>query len=195
MGYTGGPLTVHLTPHPTANEPIPEPTATGIDARQWFVIQTKAREEQRVCTRLTEDAFVTFLPQMLVRRRHGSRRWEALEPLFPGYVFTRFQLELPAWSRIHWTPGVRRLLGGDTPVPVSDDVVAYLQVRAGECGYIVPRRALPPGTKVRFTEGPFDMLEAIIDRPVSRRDRVRVLLWLCGNSVSVEVPIDSLEVV
>ncbi len=186
---------MHLTPHPTTHDATPQATVTDIDPAQWFVIQTKAREEHRVCDRLAQDSLVTFLPQMLVRRRHGSRRWQALEPLFPCYVFTRFRLELPAWSRIHWTPGVRRLLGGETPAPVSDEVVTYLQMRTGECGYIVPGRTLPPGTKVRFTEGPFDMLEAIIDRAVSRQDRVRVLLWLCGKSVSVEVPVDSLEVV
>jgi transcriptional antiterminator RfaH len=177
---------VHFTP--------PQAMTTNIDPAQWFVVQTKAREEHRVCARLAADDFVTFLPQMLVRRRHGSRRWQAVEPLFPSYIFTRFRLELPAWSRIHWTPGVRRLLGGDTPVPVSDEVVAYLQVRTGERGYVVPGRTLAAGTKVQFTEGPFDMLEGIIDRPVSRHDRVRVLLWLCGKSVAVEVPVDCLKV-
>ena len=170
-------------------------TATNGDPAQWFVVQTKAREEGGVRKRLAKDDFVTFLPQILVRRRHGSRRWQALEPLFPCYLFTRFRLELPAWSRIQWTPGVRRLLGGETPVPVDEDVVAYLQFRTGEHGYIVPGRTLAPGTRVRFTEGPFDMLEGIIDRAVSRDDRVRVLLRLCGNSVPVEVPIDYLEVV
>lgn len=186
---------MHPTPHPATHDDSLQTANRNTDPAQWFVVQTKAREERRVCERLGGDDFVTFLPQMLVRRRHGSRRWQALEPLFPCYVFTRFRLELPDWSRIHWTPGVRRLLGGDTPVPVSDDVVNYLQVRTGERGYLVPGRTLTPGTKVRFSDGPFDMLEAIIDRPVSRHDRVRVLLWLCGNSVSVEVPVDCLEVV
>ena len=166
-----------------------------MDAAQWFVVQTKARDEFRVCERLAGDGFVTYLPQLLVRRRHGSRRWQAVEALFPSYVFTRFRFELPAWSRIQWTPGVRRLLGGETPVPVADDVVAYLQLRTGERGYIVPGRTLVQGTKVRFTDGPFDMLDGIIDRPVSRHDRVRVLLWLCGKSVAVEVPVENLEVV
>jgi transcriptional antiterminator RfaH len=186
---------VHPTPHPEIHDNTRLATTTNTDLARWFVVQTKAREERGVCERLAEGDIVTFLPQMLVRRRHGSRRWQAVEPLFPCYLFTRFRLELPAWSRIHWTPGVRRLLGGETPVPVDDDVVAYLQLRTGERGYIAPSRTLARGVKVRFTDGPFDMLEGIIDRPVSRGDRVRVLLSLCGNRVPVEVPIDCLEVV
>lgn len=180
---------------PALDDSVQKLTITDTDPAKWFVIQTKARSEERVCEHLAGDDVVTFLPQLLVRRRHGSRRWQALEPLFPCYLFARFSLESPAWSRIQWTPGVRRLLGGETPVPVDDEVIAYLQLRTGEHGYIMPARTLKPGTKVRFTEGPFDMLEGIIDRPVSREHRVRVLLWMCGNSVSVEVPIDYLEAV
>ena len=189
------PARCYVAQTPATNGDAQQTAIADADPARWFVVQTKPRGEQRVCEHLAGDDVVTFLPQLLVRRRHGCRRWQALEPLFPCYIFARFRLESTAWSRIQWTPGVRRLLGGETPVPVDDEIVDYLRLRTEERGYIVPGRKLEPGTKVRFTEGPFDMLEGIIDRPVSRDDRVRVLLWMCGNTVSVEVSIDYLQVV
>jgi transcriptional antiterminator RfaH len=157
-------------------------------------VQTKARAEQKAVEFLARKGIPTFVPRLLVRRRHGSRRWYALEPLFPGYLFARFVPLPDLIDRVRWTPGVRRLLGDeDGPAPLPDGVVVYLQERQGAAGFISPGQTLRPGTPVRFRHGPFALLEGIIDRPVSRADRVRVLLTLVNTSVAVEVHIDDLE--
>jgi len=161
----------------------------------WFVAQTSGRAEQRACDFLNQKALTTYLPRLLVRRRHGSRRWQALEPLFPGYVFVRFDPNPETLYRVRWTPGVVRLLGdGEMPIPVSDEVVRYLQGREAHSGFIVPRKRLVSGQRVRFASGPFSMLEGIIERPATREDRVRVLLTLVNILVAVEVDADVLEV-
>ncbi len=158
------------------------------------MVQTKARAEQKAVEFLDRKAVSTFVPRLLVRHRHGSRRWYALEPLFPGYLFAHFVPLSHVVSRVRWTPGVRRLLGNDgAPVPVPDDVVLYLQERQGPAGFITPGQPLRPGTAVRFRRGPFAMLEGIIERPASGADRVRVLLTLVSTPLAVEAPIDDLE--
>ncbi len=161
---------------------------------RWFVAYVKPRQEEAVCWRLRLRGIATFLPRLLVQRRHGSRRWEAVEPLFPGYMFLQTTGDPAALYRARWTPGVKRLLGAEEdPTPVEDEVLAYLRERMGDRGYIVPRRELVPGTRVRFREGPFALLEGVIDRPASRAERVRVLLRLCGVVVPVEVRLEELE--
>ncbi len=158
------------------------------------MVQTKARAEQRAVEFLGRKAVSTFIPRLLVRHRHGSRRWYALEPLFPGYLFAHFVPLSHVVSRVRWTPGVRRLLGNDgAPVSVPDDVVLYLQERQGPAGFITPGQPLRPGTAVRFRHGPFALLEGIIERPASGADRVRVLLTLVSTPLAVEAPIDDLE--
>jgi transcriptional antiterminator RfaH len=160
----------------------------------WFVVQTKPRAEDHAEGMLAQRAVPTFLPRLLVRKRHGSRRWNALEPLFPGYLFCRFAPTAEAIARVRWAPGVKRLLGDDDgPIPVADDVVGYLQARAADTGYIVAGRPLAPGDRVRFRSGPFALLEGIIDRPASRAERVRVLLVLMNVPVTVEVDVAELE--
>jgi transcriptional antiterminator RfaH len=153
----------------------------------WFVVQTKPRAEDQAEQFLHRRAVQTFLPRLLVRRRHGSRRWYALEPLFPGYLFCHFAPLPEAIARVQWTPGVRRLLGDeDGPIPIDNEIVAYLKAREAAEGYIAAGRPLAAGDRVRFVGGPFALLEGIIERPAGRADRVRVLLALMGTSVVVE---------
>lgn len=168
--------------------------ADSTDSGEWYAIQTKPRSEDKVTAFLAQKSIPTFLPRLLVRRRHGSRRWDALEPLFPGYLFARFTPDPRMLDRVRWAPGVRKVLGyGEEPVPVPVEVVSYLQERVGERGFIVPGPTFLPGTTVRFKRGPLAYLEGIIERPASRADRVRVLLKLLSTRVSVEVDIAELE--
>ncbi len=171
------------------------PTRAAAQVRpRWYVVQTKARAEQRAVEFLMRKAVSTFVPRLLVRHRHGSRRWNALEPLFPGYLFAHFVPVPHALNRVRWTPGVWRLLGDESaPVPIADEIVRYLQEREGERGYILPGQPITAGVRVRFRCGPFELLEGVIERPASRADRVRVLLMLVSTPVTVEAGIEDLE--
>lgn len=174
---------------------IPPPDGAIVqDCARWFVVQTRPRAEDRACESLRLRAVDTYLPRLLVWRRHGSRRWQALEPLFPGYLFCRFPPRSQDIARVQWTPGVRRLLGDDDgPIPVDPEIVAYLQRREAGTGYISAGRPLAPGNRVRFRGGPFALLEGIIERPAGRADRVRVLLTLMNTAVVVEADAADLE--
>ena len=161
----------------------------------WFVAQTGHRSEQKASNFLLRKSIETYVPRLLVSRRHGSRRWQTFEPLFPGYIFVQCALTPDLVSKVRWTPGVRRLLGdSEQPTTLSEEIVAYLKQREGERGFITTRPSFAPGTRVRFTSGPFVLLEGIIERPGSGADRVRVLLHLLATPVSVEVDVDMIEV-
>jgi len=160
----------------------------------WYAVQTKPRAEDKSLAFLEKKGVSTFLPRLLVNHRHGSRRWQVAEPLFPGYLFARFVAEPGILTAIRWTPGIKQVLwDGTDPTPVPDDVVAYLQERAGESGVIIPGPRFTPGMRVRVTSGPLVHLEGIIEHPTPRRDRVRVLLELLNQKVSVEVDVESVE--
>lgn len=160
----------------------------------WYVVQTKPRAEEKAVSFLGQRAITTFLPRLLVQRHQGSRRRQTLEPLFPGYLFARFQPEPECIDRIRWTPGVRRLLGDEqAPIPVPEEVVTFLRDREGARGFIQPGPRFSPGTRVRVTGGPLGHLEGIIERAASRADRVCVLLELLHRQVSVEVDTAALE--
>ncbi|MBI4277145.1 MAG: hypothetical protein HY660_01710, partial [Armatimonadetes bacterium] len=165
-------------------------------AIHWYVVQTKPKNEERVIQNLARRSVEAevFLPKIEVMRRRRTRRWTALEPLFPNYLFVRTEDNARAWSTIRWTPGVRRLLGNeDVPAPIPDELVDTIRQRTAEHGFVrVP--AMPaPGTRVRVKGGPFDGLEGILERPTSRAGRVRVLLTLVQRHTPIEVDILDLE--
>lgn len=166
----------------------------SVDAAAWYAVQTKPREETKALGFLARKTIPGFLPRLLVQRRHGSRRWQALEPLFPGYLFVHIAPEPGALDQVRWTPGVRRILGNDEhPVAVPDDVISFLQERVGARGFIEPDPSILPGTRVRFLEGPFAHLEGLAERGGPRAKRVRVLLSLMNAHVSVEADVADLE--
>jgi transcriptional antiterminator RfaH len=163
----------------------------------WYVVQVKPRQEARVVKHLALSAVATFLPFVEVSRRRASRKAKYLEPLFPGYVFTRLApvSRVPAlWSLVRWTQGVLRILAvGSTPVPVPEDLIKAIEDRTSEHGFARLPSRLVNGVRVRVRSGPFEDLEAVFDRPLSRSGRVRVLLELLGQRTPVEIDEDYLD--
>src|SRR4029077_14794699 len=93
----------------------------------WFALQTKSRCEHVVATQLRGKGYESFLP-LYKSRRHWSDRVKELElPLFPGYLFCRFDpsQRLPILT----TPGVIQIVGiGKTPIPIDDNEIAAIQI-------------------------------------------------------------------
>jgi transcriptional antiterminator RfaH len=56
-------------------------------SKQWFVLTSKSREEQRAFDNLANQGFEVFLPKVSrIKKRQGIKS-VALEPLFPSYLF------------------------------------------------------------------------------------------------------------
>ena len=98
-------------------------------------------------------------------------------------------------KRVVWTPGVRRLVTfeGAAP-PLPPDAVEFLRTRGGPDGVIVARpRPLPPGQRVRVTDGPLAGLVGIIENPPDPRGRVSVLMDILRTQTRVSLDVGALE--
>src|SRR5215467_15105310 len=94
---------------------------------QWFALAVKPRFDKAVARALETKGFPTFLPVYTKQHKYAARSKEFELPLFPGYVFCRFNAltRLPILT----TPGVTQILGvGNTPIPLSDSEIASLQI-------------------------------------------------------------------
>jgi transcriptional antiterminator RfaH len=129
----------------------------------------------------------------LKRRRHARRVEHVAAPLFPRYLFVAIDLSTQRWRSIFSTVGVSRLVcSGDTPTPMSDDVIGALKTREDESGFV--RLLLRPnfhaGDAVRVLDGVFadclGLYEGMRDS-----DRVAILLDLLGRKVRVTVDVES----
>lgn len=155
----------------------------------WFVIQAKRYSEARVHVHLLRQGIPAFLPLIEVTRRHRRGRVRLLEPLFPGYLFSRLDASQPqTWQAVIWSPGVRRVLGtAEVPVAVPDEVVERIQDHVKELGFVRPGVRFSAGSSVRIRGGPLAGLEAIFAGPLSRQGRVRILVQLLGGSRDLEI--------
>jgi transcription antitermination factor NusG len=112
-------------------------------------------------------------------------------PLFPGYVFCRFNAltRLP----ILVTPGVTQILGaGRTPIPLSETEMDSLRTAIKAQLSVQPFPFLQEGEKVRINRGVLEGIEGIV---LSRKERLRIVLsiTLLRRSVLLEIDCDQVS--
>ena len=151
----------------------------------WFALRVRSRYENTVATFLGGKGYEWFLPLYKSRRAWSDRIKEIQLPLFPGYVFCRFDLQrrLPILT----TPGVVSVVGiGRCPVPIDDAEIAAIQtsVRSGLSSR--PWPFLEIGQRVRVEYGPLCGLEGILLDFKGQR-RLVLSVTLLQRSVAVEV--------
>src|SRR5262245_42905812 len=150
----------------------------------WLVVQTKRYKERAVEASLVRDGVPTYLP--LLRQWPRPAVGGDVGPMFPGYVFC--QPDPSHLSGLASCSGALRLVTfGDTPARVASEVIAYLRGRAGTDG-VIEMNPVVAGRPVTITGGPLRGLEAIIERRLTARQRVLVLLDLLHRPTRVELP-------
>lgn len=160
----------------------------------WFVAETLPRSESLAREQLARQEFACFLPRFRKTRRHARRVEQALAPVFPGYIFVRFDPARDRWRAINGTRGVRRLVGPSSgmPEPMPEPAMQALLARCD--GDIMVRRfsSLAVGQRVRLVAGPLcDQIASI--ESLDDRGRIRVLLQILGGAACARVPIDQVE--
>ena len=163
----------------------------GNRSHPWFALRVRSRYENTVATILGGKGYEWFLPLYKSRRPWSDRIKEIQLPLFPGYVFCRFNVQkrLPILT----TPGVVAIVGiGKCPIPVDDGEIAAIQatVRSG-----LPSRPWPfleIGQRVRVEYGPLCGLEGIL---VDLKGQHRLVLSVNLLQRSVAVEVDSAWVI
>jgi transcription antitermination factor NusG len=152
---------------------------------QWFALRIKPQREKIVASALRSKGYEEFLPLYRCRRRWSDRIKEMDLPLFPGYVFCRFDVHsrLP----ILVTPGVLLIVGvGKTPSPVDDSEIAALQSIVKSGLQAEPWPFLKIGQRVRIEHGSLEGVEGILVA-IKKPYRLVVSVTLLQRSVAVEI--------
>lgn len=142
----------------------------------WYLIRTKSGKERIVRDQLDAGLPEVMLPLLKVTVRRWERPAKVLAPLFPCYLFARFELEAE-YLRVRYASGVRDLVrAGDQPQAVPEEIIAELKHRCAGGAVEIPVAPFKHGERVRVAAGPLRGFEAIFERYLSGTERVALFL-------------------
>jgi transcriptional antiterminator RfaH len=159
---------------------------------RWFCAQTHPQAERWARDNLIRQGYPTFLPLITVRRRDRVTPaiWHTAQaPLWPGYVFLRFDAQRDPWQPINSTYGVRRLLG-DATGPRAIPVGALEAVQA-LVPFAAPSTHWAPGMHCSLATGPFEGHQAVVI--AIGHDMATVAILMLGHLREVALQLDCLR--
>ena len=158
----------------------------------WYALSTKPHQENQARQNLQGVGVQAFCP-LLKRRKLIRRRMQTVVgPLFPGYLFARFDL-VASYRKVKFASGVRKIVSfGSAPEPVSQDIIDAITERLQDGHLTVPRQSLVVGQPVRIEAGPLRGLEAIFEREMGDQQRVVLLLRTLASQWRVVMPVEQL---
>lgn len=151
----------------------------------WFALQTKPRNEKQVERLLTNKGYECCLPIYRQKRRWSDRVIEVELPLFPMYIFCRFNPS--AVGKAISTPGVTRIIGfGGRHAEVGIEEIKALQLLGQSDLLREPWAYIPDGTLVRVETGPLTGAQGIVCCSEDKR-RLVISVTLLQRSVAVQL--------
>lgn len=163
----------------------------------WYCVRLNPGQTATAVGEILKLDFRILNPTFIARKviRHLVREVE--RPLFPGYLFTEFDVESDPWQRINRLRGVRRLITdhlAEEPTPIPQRVMDDLLRRTAggpirDFGELV---MFHKGQSLRIIDGPLEGQIGTCEW--SERDRVKVLLSLFARPTTVELRAKAVEV-
>ena len=159
----------------------------------WYAIQVKTNWEKQAGQLLENKGYEIFVPLRKTKRKWSDRTKELEVPLFPSYIFGRFDAthRLPILT----TPSVFGIVSaGKQLLPVPDEQVEAIQRLIKSGVPILSSPFLRVGQRVVVEGGPLDGQKGILTR-FKNSWRVVIAVDLIQQAVAVEVDREQVRVV
>lgn len=180
--------------------------------REWFVVYTNPKCEERAATGFMAKGLASYVPKSTSWRRQSRReihqkkpKERISRPLLTRYVFVELPVirgdQIP-FGAIRAIDGVREIVGtSDGPLVLARDLVEDIKQREGSGEFDdtvrYGRRTIAPkwatlGAAAQLKEGPFAGFMAVIEE-ILPNERVRLGVHIFGHMTPVEVGLDKIE--
>ena len=156
---------------------------------QWYVIQSKPRQEVRACEELEKQGYEVYLPTIVRERVAGGRRVQKEEALFSRYLFIHLDQTDSNWAPLRSTRGVSGLVrfGSQIPSLSSEQLGAF----RGWVEHLPKKDCFTPGQILEVIAGPFRGMQGIFEKLVKTangEERAIVLFELLGKTQQISSP-------
>jgi transcriptional antiterminator RfaH len=161
-------------------------------SKEWFILQFKSNSHHLAEKNLKRQGFETFLPLHDATSRRTSRFINTSKPLFPGYMFIKFDKAEPDWHTINNTYGVSRLITFNSVLKSIPTIfVDHLMKRYDLSGKLIPIQKFKKGDHVTVLKGPFANFIATVEK-YEADQRIWILMDLMGRKTKIQTPSDNL---
>lgn len=161
---------------------------TGAKPVYWYALHIRSNAEKKAQELLQQRHIPEYLPLYTEKRRWTDRTKTIERPVFPGYLFARFDPEMQKRD-ILAVPGVLRILGAPDPIAVKDDEIENIR-RLVEAGPVLPCGPVV-GETVVVRKGPLAGVIGTVQK-IKGAFRVVVNVHLLNRAVAAEVDADSI---
>jgi transcription antitermination factor NusG len=158
-----------------------------VSTSRWYALHIRSNFETRVSLDLSARELETYLPAIEELHQWKDRKKKLSLPLFPGYVFVRFEDTPVARINVLKTNGVVRILGQGIGIePVPDEQVEAVRELLRSKSRCSAHPFLKEGDWVRMKRGSLQGLEGFLIR-FKNGSRLVISIPLLQQGVSVEI--------
>lgn len=172
-----------------SKEPVSD--CGDLGRRNWYAVRCKPRQERVVLSNLDRASIPVFFPQIKESRRIKQKPVLSLEPLFPGYLFARFDVR-SEYRIVKYARGVHGVVSfGMSPAVVDDELIQAIRERLdGQSAN--PTNPFSIGQVVKIQSGPLHGMEAIFERPIPPYQRAVLLLRAISFRAKLIMDLDNI---
>jgi transcriptional antiterminator NusG len=163
----------------------------------WYVVQVISGLEKKVKKSIEEgraqagmEHFISqvVLPTENVSEVKKGQQRVVERKVWPGYVIIHMEINDDSWQYIKSFDGVIGFLGGEKPVPLSNqEVETILSDLESKQGGLVHRHDIHAGDKVKIVDGVFETFTGTVVDSDVQKGRLNVLVSIFGRETKVEL--------
>jgi transcriptional antiterminator RfaH len=156
--------------------------------RAWYCLRSQPRRERIAAAHLRVlDGVTVFWPRIRFRRPTRQGVVWVTEPMFPAYLFARFELT-EMHRQVRYARGISGIVRFGSRYPtIRDDALSQLRGHTGFAEIKELNYEIGEGDQVKIVEGIFVGLEAVVTQVLPAKQRVKVLMDFLGRKMQTEV--------
>ena len=172
--------------------------------KNWYVVQLVSGNEQKVKNEIerrvsefcVKDEFgEVLIPMACQQRANLNDESEEQIQLFPGYILVSFEPSDKIFHMISSIDRVVRFLGGNPPVPLTQEEYEKITNRADEkISQVAYDQAFDVGNEIDIISGPFSGFIGTIQSIDEAKKRLTVAVSIFGRLTPIDVSFDQVNI-
>ena len=169
-------------------------------ANKWYIVNVVAGQENKICDEINaiakENDFIkeAFIPTKKIFKHVRGKKVDAMQKLFPNYVFVNMEMNNDSYAVIRNISKVLGFLGSKLkPEEVSDSKIENLKNRINEENNLMEENIYEVGDAVKVTEGPFESFTGTVESKDSEKNILKISISIFGRPTIIDIEANRVE--